>query len=224
MQWEKIELIVWDLPLRLYHWLLVICVAGAYITSDWNDRNIHQFFGMAVLGLCVFRLIWGFIGSPSAKFLNFIKPPTVVFCYVIQIFKRKTNTSAGHSPLGGWATIALISITSWFAITGSFSNDGILFDGPFAYLLPSFSDLATKFHKNAEILLIIILLTHLIAIAFYRFWVGHNLVPAMIHGSREETEGPGGEISFSHTILGLGLLSFCLLSAFLFILLKPSFF
>ena len=94
----------------------------------------------------------------------------------------------------------------------------------FAYLFPSFSDLATKFHKNAEILLIIILLTHLMAIAFYRFWVGHNLVPAMIHGSREETEGPGGEISFSHTILGLGLLSFCLLGAFLFILLKPSFF
>ena len=166
-----------------------------------------------------FRFIWGFTGGPSAKFYYLIKSPSIVISYVIQVLKRKAHTSAGHSPLGGWATIALISITSWFAITGSFSNDGILFDGPFAYLLPSFSDLATKFHKNAEILLIIILLTHLSAIAFYRFWVGHNLVPAMIHGSREETEGPGGKISFSHTILGLGLLSLCLLGAFLFIFL-----
>ena len=90
-------------------------------------------------------------------------------------------------------------------------------------MIPSFSNLATKFHKNAEILLIIILLTHLIAIAFYRFWVGYNLVPAMIHGSREETEGPGGEISFIHTILGVVLLSLCLLGSLLFILIKPSF-
>ena len=217
-------MIVWDLPLRLYHWLLVICVVSAYITADWNDRNIHQFFGMAVLGLCVFRFIWGFTGSPSAKFYYLIKSPSIVISYVIQVSKRKAHTIAGHSPLGGWATIALISITSWFAITGSFSNDGILFYGPFAHFFPSLSDLATKLHKNAEIFLILILLTHLSAIAFYRFWVGHHLVPAMIHGSREETEGPGGEISFSHTILGLGLLSFCLLGAFLFILLKPSFF
>ncbi len=111
-------MIVWDLPLRLYHWLLVICVVSAYITADWNDRNIHQFFGMAVLGLCVFRFIWGFIGSPSAKFYYLIKSPSIVISYVIQVLKRKAHTSAGHSPLGGWATIALISITSWFAITG----------------------------------------------------------------------------------------------------------
>ena len=217
-------MVVWDLPLRLYHWLLVIGVIGAYFTSEWDDRNIHQFFGMSVLGLCIFRVIWGFVGSPSARFKLFIKPPTVVVAYVKQILKKNNHTIAGHSPLGGWATIALIITTSWFAVTGSFSNDGILFEGPFANLFPSVSNFATKLHKNAEFLLIIVILTHLVAIAFYRFWLGQNLVSAMIHGSRDEKEGPGGEISLLRTLLGLGLLSLCLLVVFLSMILKPSFF
>ena len=221
---RKIELVVWDLPLRIYHWLLVIGIFGAFITSEWDDRNIHQFFGMAVLGLCMFRLVWGFIGSPSARFVSFINPPNHVIEYVKQILAKKNPTEAGHSPLGGWATIALILITSWFAVTGSFSNDGILFEGPYSHLLPSASMLATKLHKNAEFLLLIIILTHLAAIAFYYFWAGQNLVAAMIHGKRDEKEGPGGEISLPHTLLGLGLLSLCLLGAFLSIILKPSIF
>ena len=221
---RSIALVVWDLPLRIYHWLLVIFAFGAFITSEWNDRSVHEFFGMAVLGLCIFRIIWGFVGSPSAKFKNFIKPPSKIIGYVTQMLKRKSKSMAGHSPVGGIATIILISITSWFAVTGSISNDGILFEGPFAYLVPSVSQLATKLHQNAEILLILIVVMHLSAITFYRLWLGQNLVPAMIHGSRDDKEGPGGRISTPHTIAGLGLLSLCLAAAFLAIMLKPSVF
>ncbi len=219
---RSIALVVWDLPLRIYHWLLVIFVFGAFITSEWNDRSVHEVFGMEVLGLCIFRIIWGFVGSPSAQFKNFIKPPSKIIAYLKQMLKRKSKSIAGHSPVGGLATIVLISITSWFAVTGSISNDGILFEGPFAYLFPSVSQLATKLHQNAEILLILIVMVHLSAITFYRLLLGQNLIPAMFHGSRDEKEGPGGRISTPHTVAGLGLLSLCLAGAYLAIMLKPS--
>lgn len=215
---------VWDLPLRIYHWLLVIFVFGAFITSEWDDRSVHELCGMAVLGLCIFRIIWGFVGSPSAKFKNFIKPPSKVIAYLTQVLKRKSKSIAGHSPLGGWATLALISISSWFAVTGSISNDGVLFEAPFAYLFPSVSQLATKLHQNAEFLIIFIVLMHLGAIIFYRLWLGQKLIPAMIHGSRNDKKGPGGKISTLHSLAGLGLLSICLAASFLAIMLKPSMF
>jgi len=217
-------LVVWDLPLRIYHWLLMLCVILAFITSEWDDRSFHQFFGMSVLGLCCFRIIWGFIGSPSAKFVNFVKPPRIFFSYLIRMIKRDTGTMAGHSPVGGWASIVLIFITSWLALTGSLSNDDILFDGPFAHLLPSLSDLASELHENTKLILIGVVLMHLGALFFYRFWLGKNLVPAMIHGSRDDKTGPGGKISLLHTALGLGVLVCCLAAAYFAILIKPSFF
>ena len=91
-------------------------------------------------------------------------------------------------------------------------------------MVPSVSQLATKLHQNAEILLILIVVMHLSAITFYRLWLGQNLIPAMIHGSRDDKEGPGGRISTPHTVAGLGLLSLCLAGAFLAIIIKPSVF
>ena len=102
---------------------------------------------------------------------------------------------------------------------------GFYLKGHFAYLVPSVSQLATKLHQNAEILLILIVVMHLSAITFYRLWAWPKPCPSNgSMASRDDKEGPGGRISTPHTIAGLGLLSLCLAAAFLAIMLKPSVF
>ena len=105
---------VWDLLIRIFHWSLLICFIIAYLTSE--EENIwHIYSGYAVLGLIVFRLIWGLIGTRYARFNNFIYPPAAVFTYLKELLNRTPRHYAGHNPAGGWMIIALL--ISLFLVT-----------------------------------------------------------------------------------------------------------
>src|SRR5664279_4779710 len=130
MSLERIKL--WDLPTRLFHWLLVILILAAYVSGkigggamDWHGR-----IGILILGLIVFRVVWGFIGSHHSRFSSFFPTPATVRAYL-----RGQWHGIGHNPLGAFSVLALLSLISLQVATGLLGNDDIAFSGPLSSLL-----------------------------------------------------------------------------------------
>ena len=232
-------MIVWDLPLRLFHWAFMICVIGAIASGKAQIWAVHERFGMAIMALVVFRIIWGFIGSPTARFSEFLTGPKAVLATLRALWRKQTDDKAGHSPLGGYATMALLLIPLMMALTGAFSTDDILFDGPFYHLMPDWAGLAGDVHHFGEKLLFLIIALHLGALAYYGVRLRKNLVRAMVTGKRQEATGQeatgqeakvkdaknkGGEISYQRTLFGVALMIALVALAQWAILLRPSYF
>lgn len=181
MSLERIKL--WDLPTRLFHWLLVILVIAAVVTAKigGNAMDWHGRIGLCILGLIAFRLVWGFVGSHHSRFVNFIPTPTSVWGYL-----RGHWQGIGHNPLGALSVVALLGLISAQVLTGLFSNDDIAFNGPlFDLVSKELSDQLTGIHKLSINVLIALIVLHLGAIAFYTFLKKDNLVKPMITGWKD---------------------------------------
>lgn len=110
---------IWDLPTRLFHWLLVACVAGAWITAEQEmARQIHLTLGYSVLLLIGFRLIWGFLGTRHARFSDFVVGPRRIAAHVKALFKRKPDHVVGHNPLGAVAILLMLGLLLTTALSG----------------------------------------------------------------------------------------------------------
>jgi cytochrome b len=169
---------VWDLPTRLFHWLLAAAVAGAFIAIKAGDLVWHARCGQAVLTLLLFRLIWGFIGGRYARFTQFVRGPSAIRDYL-----RKGSATPGHNPLGALSVIALLAVLLFQAGSGLFANDDIAFEGPLArFVSNALSSALTTWHRRNEVIILGLLALHVGAIVFYRFVRGKNLVGPMIHG------------------------------------------
>jgi cytochrome b len=174
---------VWDLPLRLFHWLLVFTVLAAYITgelggllTDWHGR-----LGGLALGLLIFRLIWGVIGGTHARFNNFFPTPSRITSYL-----KGNWIGFGHNPLGALSVFALLTILALLVGTGLFANDDIAFNGPlFSLIEKSQSDRLTGLHELSFNVLLVLVSLHIAAIVFYYFFKKKNLVKPMITGTVE---------------------------------------
>jgi len=176
---------VWDLPTRLFHWLLVVSVTGALVTvqlgglyMDWHVR-----FGLLTLGLLLFRLAWGFCGPHYARFAQFLRGPSTVLAYL----RGQIGVPAGHNPLGAWAVLAMLLALSAQVITGLFANDDILTAGPLAGLVSSkLSSTLTWLHGVNATLIYALLTLHLTAvIVWYALIRRHRLIAAMISGDAD---------------------------------------
>ncbi|MCB1739355.1 MAG: cytochrome b/b6 domain-containing protein [Gammaproteobacteria bacterium] len=173
---------VWDLPVRLTHWLLVLLVLGLYLSAeseeDWMDW--HRWMGYAVLTLVLFRLLWGLVGSHTARFSSFVRGPVGILRY---LRGESPPGLPGHNPLGALSVLALLAVLAFQAGTGLFASDDILFEGPLYDLVDS--DTAERLtglhHFNFDLLLILIGL-HLVAIVFYLVFKRDNLVGPMLTG------------------------------------------
>jgi len=178
----SVKIQVWDLPLRLFHWLLVVAVLAGYISgelggalTDWHGR-----IGAAVLGLLVFRLTWGLVGSAHARFHNFFPTPARLAAYV-----NGSWQGHGHNPLGALSVIALLGVLALLVATGLFANDDIAFQGPLYGLVDkSVSDRLSGLHHLAFNLLLALAGLHVAAIAFYWRVKQTNLVIPMITGEK----------------------------------------
>ena len=148
---------VWDLPLRIFHWSMVAAVIGAVASSKADVMWLHERFGLSVMGLIAFRLIWGFVGGYYARFRQFITAPKTALAGILDLLKAEKGMSIGHSAAAGYAVIGLLGVLGYQALTGSISNDDVLFEGPLAHLLPSFSNLASDLHDIGEPLLIVMI-------------------------------------------------------------------
>ncbi|PUE50183.1 cytochrome B [Limnohabitans sp. 2KL-17] len=177
---------IWDLPTRVFHWSLAVCVVGLVITGNVGGDAMawHFRLGYAVLTLVLFRLVWGVFGGYWSRWSQLPVSPTSVLAYT-QV-STSTRHLAGHSPLGSWSVLALMLFLSLQVATGLVSDDEIANMGPLSSLVPdAWVSLATSWHKNwGKLILIVLVVSHLLAIAWYRWGKQQPLVPAMWHGDK----------------------------------------
>lgn len=183
----SIRIRVWDLPLRLFHWSLVLSVSVAVITGlvggSWME--IHGIAGLATIGLLAFRLGWGFVGSTHARFRNFAPSAGKIKAYL-----QGRWHGVGHNPVGAFSVFALLGLLAVQAGTGLFSNDDIAFAGPLAGLVDaSLSGRLAGIHQLLSNLLLGLLALHVAAIIFHAWLKKDNLVKPMVTGWKEVPHG-----------------------------------
>ena len=173
---------VWDLPTRVFHWSLVILVLAAFVTGTLGGSLItwHGRIGVVLVGLLVFRLAWGLVGSTYARFCTFVTGPAGVLVYL-----RGRWRGLGHNPLGALSVLAMLGVLLAQAVSGLFANDDIAFAGPLRVLVSAeLSDVLSRLHRlNANVLIGLVVL-HLAAIVFYARVKGDQLVGPMIRGDK----------------------------------------
>ncbi|MFN0314119.1 MAG: cytochrome b/b6 domain-containing protein [Burkholderiales bacterium] len=179
---------VWDLALRLFHWLLVVLVVISWTCAQigGNAMEYHELSGLAILALVLFRILWGFCGGHHARFGNFVRGPRAAWRYLQALRASKAPASVGHNPLGAWSVLAMLVCLSVQAGTGLFSNDDIMMEGPLVkWISKDVSDLVTRIHHaNSSVLLALIVL-HLAAVLYYLVAKRDNLITPMITGRKQ---------------------------------------
>lgn len=179
------EVVVWDLPTRIFHWLLVGLLVGSVVTVQLHAMELHALFGYAILTLVIWRILWGLLGSENARFAHFVKGPGEVLGHIGHILRRSPDRETSHNPLGGWAVIALLLLVAAQATTGLFANDDVLFRGPlFPFVGKAMSDRLTSWHYTIKDVLLVMVGLHIAAALFYRFVLRHRLVEAMVTGRK----------------------------------------
>jgi len=177
---------VWDFPTRFFHWGLVIGVTTSLVSEKLGYMDIHVISGHVVLALILFRIVWGFVGGRHARFVDFVRGPSVVIRYAKSLFDGTHATTLGHNPLGALSVIAVLAILAFQAGTGLFANDDILIEGPlFDLVSKSTSDMLTYYHGLSSNVLYGLIVLHLAAVGFYTF-KGHKILGAMINGTKED--------------------------------------
>jgi cytochrome b len=178
---------IWDLPVRLFHWLVVGLVIVSFITGQigGNAMVYHMYSGYSILALVIFRLLWGVFGSTYARFSHFVRGPAAFLAYAKTLLRRNPSHTAGHNPVGGAMVVALLLLLLVQAGTGLFANDDIFIEGPLAgWVGKETSDRLTGIHEfNIEILLVLVGL-HVAAVLFYWLYKRENLVGPMLTGNK----------------------------------------
>lgn len=179
---------VWDLPTRLFHWLLVALIGFSWWTAEQGRTEWHLYSGYAILSLLLFRLMWGFVGSSTARFGNFVRGPRAVLGYVREM---RGWRGVGHTPLGALSVVALLGLVAFQVATGLINTDDDgLVEGPLAPLV-SFdaSEAARDLHDQSFDILLVFIAVHVAAILAYRLAFGKRLLRPMITGiARVESE------------------------------------
>jgi len=178
---------VWDLPVRLFHWTLAALILFSWWSVHNHHTDWHIWSGCAILTLLIFRLLWGFVGSSTARFSTFVRGPRAIAGYW-----RGTWRGIGHNPLGALSVLALLAAVAVQVGLGLFSEDEDgLYMGPLAQLISvDASDKARDLHETWFNVILVLIALHLIAILYYRAR-GRKLTLPMITG-RAEVE-PGTE-------------------------------
>jgi cytochrome b len=177
---------VWDLPTRVFHWLLAACVLGSLASGfigggaiDWHAR-----FGYAILALLLFRLVWGLVGGRWSRFSSFLYAPRSVVAYLRG--QPHPDHLVGHNPLGAGSVIAMLVVLLLQVASGLVNDDEISFQGPLYPLVSSkVAEAAHDFHEAGMWLVIGLVVLHVAAVLFYLVRKKQNLVAPMISGDKE---------------------------------------
>ena len=203
------RVMVWDLPTRLFHWLLVAFVGTSFVTAEigGNAMQIHEWSGLVILSLLLFRVGWGFFGSRPSRFSDFVRGPKAVLSHVKGFLRKESPPHFGHNPLGGWSIVAMLLALFVQAGTGLFANDDILTEGPlYRWVSKATSDFITDIHEFNQGVIIALVAIHLFAIFYYHFVIRENLVIPMITGVRTwngTAEEPTGRTWAAVVIAGI---------------------
>ena len=172
------KIAIWDLPTRLFHWTLVALIAFSWWTAEEHYDDLHLYSGFAVLSLLLFRILWGLVGSSTARFANFVRGPRGVAGYL-----RGSWRGIGHNPLGALSVIALIGLVALQVGLGLIASDEDgLMQGPLAHLVSvGTSETAVELHEELFDVLLVFIGLHVAAVLFYALR-GKNLIGPMFSG------------------------------------------
>jgi cytochrome b len=165
------RILVWDVPTRLFHWLLAITFAGAWITSESERwRDVHVSLGYTFGALLLFRLLWGVAGSRYARFSDFVKGPASVLRYLRSLVSTRPEHHVGHNPAGGWAVMALLALGLITAGSGLLAYSDV------------FAKATEELHEGAASAMLALVMVHIAAVFLSSLLHGENLVRAMVNG------------------------------------------
>jgi len=207
---------VWDLPTRLFHWVLATCVIASIISAQIGGNAMvwHFRLGYVVFTLLVFRLVWGLIGGHWSRFANFIYSPSTVLRYLRGESEADEHHDVGHNPTGAFAVFGLLALLAVQVITGLFADDEIANTGPLIkFVSGATSSKLTEWHTDyGQWLIVALIVLHICAIVFYLVRHKRNLVAPMIVGDKPLP--PGVPASADHwRVRGLALLVLTLCGA-----------
>lgn len=182
-----IEVPVWDWPVRVVHWAMAVLVVVSLTTGLIGNEMLvwHMRSGETLLALVLFRVAWGFIGSPNARFASFVRGPAAVFVYCRSIVRPPHQIHSTHNPVGGWMVIALLLALLFQIGTGLFTNDDILYEGPLVKLISKdLSDAISSLHRRGWWVVAGLSVLHIVAVLSYLMILRDNLVYPMMHGRK----------------------------------------
>jgi cytochrome b len=187
---SPIRIQIWDGAVRLVHWLMVIAVAVSWWTAENGELEYHRYSGYTLLGLLVFRLYWGIVGTETARFANFVKGPRAIVAYLKALPSRMSHHEPavpGHNPLGALSVIALLVLLITQVGLGLFAVDvdGIE-SGPLSSLVSFDTGRAcAELHEDLFDILLVVIGLHVAAVLFYLLYKRQNLIVPMITGKRD---------------------------------------
>lgn len=204
---------IWDLPTRLFHWLLVACIVALVITgkSGSDAMQWHMRLGHASLALIVFRLVWGLVGGHWSRFFTFIPGPARLLRYLRG--QGSAADHAGHNPLGALSVLAMLLIISLQVGSGLLTDDDMFYAGPLAAHAPgAWVELASAWHVEwGQWLLLGIIALHIAALLFYGLVKKQKLIPAMLHGDKSglPADLPPSRDGMAQRLLALVIAAVC---------------
>jgi cytochrome b len=184
---------LWDGPTRIVHWGLVLLIAFSWWSETAGHLDWHRWSGYAVIALLVFRLIWGFAGSGSARFASFVRGPFATLRYLRTLPSRAPTDVPGHNPLGAWSVLAILATLIVQVATGLFAVDvDGLESGPLSDRVDfDTGRQAAHWHHLSFTVLEGLIVLHLAAVAFYLVYKRSNLIGPMMTGRRRFDADPG---------------------------------
>lgn len=205
---------VWDLPTRLFHWLLAACVIASIVSAKIGGNAMvwHFRIGYAILALLAFRLLWGLVGGHWSRFARFIYAPSTLLRYLAGKARADEHLDVGHSPTGALSVFALLAILAAQVVTGLVADDEIASTGPLVrFVSGSTSGLATGWHKGwGQWLIIGLVVLHVVAVVFYLLKKRQNLIAPMLSGDKSLPEDvPVSADGAASRVLATALLAAC---------------
>lgn len=198
---------VWDGWVRLVHWSIVILIPVSYLTARSHKMDLHMLSGYTLLTLVIFRILWGLVGSEPARFLTFLRSPFTALAHLRHMKGDPgPDRELTHNPAGGWMVVVILSVLLTQAVTGLFTDDQIFTRGPLAQQVSgATSDWAGFIHIRLINVIGIVIFLHIAAVVWYRVSLGHDLVQAMMIGSKPMPQGTR-QPKMGHPLLALALL------------------
>lgn len=219
---------VWDLSIRLFHWVLLLLVVLLWISGEFggldlslklpvigdvylSNMDVHALAGQAIFILVIYRILWGLWGSTTARFSFFMKRPATVLRALTELVRGGISKTVGHNPLGGVMVAVLLLLLGAQSLTGMFSADDLFYEGPLTHLVSDEAvEIATGFHNRIFAILQILIVIHILAV-FYYLIRRQNLIKSMVTGRKSlQTEGelyfPPWWLALVSLLLAVGVL------------------
>lgn len=217
MNREK-KYLIWDLPLRIFHWLLVLSIGAAWYTSNQDNNLIeyHLLVGYFSLGLIVFRILWGFLGTTHAKFINFFPSLNKITSYIRSFNQPEPLHYTGHNPLGSLMVFFMLITLFLQAVSGLFMNDDIYTSGPYYGSINSHVEsILVYIHRNGFNVILAAIALHIAAVIFYERVKKQAIISSIITGKKSSTL-VNKKDSIPHSKIGSAILLVVIVSGFIY--------